>query len=114
MAKNFDLGSYRQVPEAETPVETPKKYITKLAFMNRFTDGEAVAIDMASRLDTVQAAQLRRFLAKVDAATFIDLAREETIIGVRALEQIGLIGQGRAEAILSAPIQYTEIPKGIL
>jgi hypothetical protein len=38
---------------------------------------------------------------------------EETIAGVSALEQMGILAQGRADQILNAPVQTNEIPRGI-
>lgn len=103
---NYTLPEVPVVPE----VVVPKK-ITKLAFISRFTDAEAIALDLASIGATVQAASMRRFLNKVDAATFIDLARPDTIGGVQYLESVGLIGTGRADVILNGPITELEEAK---
>lgn len=84
--------------------------ITKLAFMTRFTDAEAITIDLASQGATVEAATMRRYQAKVNAAEWIDLDREDTRTGVQALEAVGLIGPGRALEILDAPIAPDERP----
>lgn len=84
------------------------RHITRLAFLSRFTDAEAVAIDLASIGATVPAASMRRYLNKVNAATFIDLDRPETRAGVLALEAAGVLAAGRALAILDAPIQPEE------
>lgn len=93
------------------PVESPTK-ITRLAFLSRFTDAEAIAIDLASFGTTVEAATLRRYMAKVNAATFIDLSREDTRQGVEALEVIGILAEGRAAEILDNPVQEHEAYKG--
>ncbi len=98
---------------ANVPVQTqpsPKK-ITQLAFISRFTDAEAIALDLASIGATVESASIRRYLNKINAATFIDLEREDTIAGVNQLEAVGLIGPGRAEVILTAPINEQEIAR---
>mgnify|MGYP000125491150 CR=1 FL=1 len=98
---------------ANVPVQTqpsPKK-ITQLAFISRFTDAEAIALDLASIGATVEAASIRRYIQKINAATFIDLEREDTITGVNQLEAVGLIGAGRANAILTAPITEQEIAR---
>ena len=92
------------------PLVTGTK-VTRLAFLSRFTDEEAVALDLASIGATVQAAMLRRYMAKVDAATFIDLSREDTRAGVLALEPMGILVEGRALEILDAPIQDHEVPR---
>jgi hypothetical protein len=85
--------------------------ITRLAFLNRFTDAEAIALDLASIGTTIEAASIRRYMQKVNAATFIDLARDDTITGVRQLETVGLIGTGRADRILLDPITEFERAK---
>lgn len=82
----------------------PNRYITKLAFLSRFTDQEAIGIDLASIGTTPQAAALRRYQNKVSAAKFIDLDRQDTREGVLALEGAGLLPAGRALEILDAPI----------
>lgn len=91
--------------------------ITKLAFRNRFTTPEKVALEIAS-LDNPaapmaqrqQAAALRATLADTAAATFIDLFRAETRAGVQMLEAAGLLAEGRALEILDAPVTAEERP----
>lgn len=100
-------------PEAVAEVpQAAKRHITQLAFMNRFTDGEAVAIDLASIGATVQAASMRRYQAKVSAAQHIDLDRADTRAGVQALEAMGILADGRAAVILDTPLSDQEIAKG--
>ena len=97
--------------EAVEPVPVPElRRITRLAFLDRFTDAEAVAIDLASMGATVEAASVRRYLSKVNAATFIDLDRADTRAGVQALEAGGLLGEGRALEIMDAPVEQHERP----
>ena len=101
------------VPVVEvSPQAAPKRQITQLAFLNRFTDAEAIAIDLASQGTTVEAAAMRRYQKKVDAATYIDLSRQDTRDGVLALESIGLLAAGRATEILDAPVQPEEVARG--
>lgn len=83
--------------------------ITKLAFFSRFTDAEAIAIDLASIGATVQAAGLRRALKKTELATYIDLSLEETRNGVLMLESFGLLAPGRALVILDTPVLPSEL-----
>lgn len=105
----FD-GSVFSAPE---PVEQPQDWrITRLAFLNRFTDAEAIGIDLASQGATVQAAAMRRYQAKVSAATFVDLSDPNTRNGVIALEDAGLLADGRADVILNTPVQPHERPTG--
>lgn len=93
--------------------------VTRLAFRNRFTQAELVALELASIDNPAgtaeqrqQAASLRVMLANLQAATFIDLDRADTRTGVLQLEQAGLLGAGRALAILDAPVQDVERPAG--
>lgn len=98
-------------------VFTPTSRITRLAFRNRFSQAEKVALELASQHDPAAsmpakqtAAALRAYLADVAAATFIDLARADTRAGVQYLETATLLGAGRALEILDAPIQPGERP----
>lgn len=82
--------------------------ITVLAFRNRFTQAEKISIEMASMdnpAGTTQqrqlAASLRVMASDIAVATFIDLSRADTISGVTSLETYGIIGAGRANAILT-------------
>lgn len=90
------------------PVEI--RHITQLAFISRFTDPEAIALDLASIGATEGAAALRRYLNKVNVARFIDLERADTRAGVQALETAGLLAAGRALEILDAEIAAGERP----
>jgi hypothetical protein len=76
--------------------------------MTRFTDAEAIALDLASIGATVEAASMRRYLDKVKVAKHIDLDRPDTRAGVQMLETIGLLSAGRALQILDAPIEPSE------
>lgn len=98
-------------PEPEAPPAEPRR-ITCLAFLNRFTDAEAIDIDLASQGVTTQAAAVRRYMQKVNAATFIDLTRDDTRSGVLALESTGLLQLGRALQILDAPVTEQEAFNG--
>lgn len=93
----------------EAPVETR---ITQLAFLDRFTDDEAIDIDLASIGTTREAALLRRYLQKVNAATHIDLSRQDLAEDLQKLVQFGILTQERVEVILSSPIQPHEVYKG--
>lgn len=93
----------------------PTLRITRLAFRNRFTTAEKVAIEIASMDNPSatmpqrqQAAMLRAYLADVAASTHIDLSRADTRGGVQALDAFGLLAPGRALEILDAPIDPSE------
>lgn len=102
---------------AANPIIGSDHKITVLAFRNRFTQTEKVTIDMAS-IDNPAAAMQQRQLAAslrvmqadLNVATFVDLDRAETRAGVQQLETYGIIGAGRAAAILSFTIQDYERP----
>lgn len=98
---------------APAPEPTPElRHVTRLAFLSRFSDAEAIAIDLASMGATVEAAGMRRYLSKVNAATYIDLDRPDTRAGVQALEAAGILAEGRALEILDTPIEAQERPTG--
>ena len=96
----------------DTINSTSTSRITQLAFLNRFTDQEAIMIDLASQGMSESAALLRRFQKKADAARYIDLADAATQMGVRTLEAVGLIGAGRADQVLSLDILPNELYVG--
>lgn len=89
-----------------------ERKMTKLAFLSRFTDAEAIAIDLASIGATVGAATLRRATNKTNAATYIDPQLPETRSGVISMETATLIGVGRALIILDMPITDAELFRG--
>ena len=101
-AQAFEPGP----PQAEPTVRN----VSRKAFLSRFTDAEAIDIDLASMGATREAATVRRYLSKVNAAQHIDLADDETRTGVQALEAAGLLQPGRALVILDAPIEPKELP----
>lgn len=82
--------------------------LTKLAFINRFTDAEAIGIDLASIGATVPAATLRRALKRIDTAQYIDLNDTDLNNGIRMLEAAGLLAEGRATEILTATLSAGE------
>lgn len=71
--------------------------ITRLDFMSRFTDVELVTIYSAAK----SSVQIEVWLEKVKMATDISLTDPRTVSGIFALEQIGMIGPGRAKEVLT-------------
>ena len=116
--QTYDLGliGQRWNPKAQAfepglpPAEPTELNVSRKAFLSRFTDAEAIDIDLASMGATREAATVRRYLSKVNAAQNIDLADDETRTGVQALEAAGLLKPGRALVILDAPIEPKELP----
>ena len=101
-AKAFEQGP--------PPAQPTERNVSRKAFLSRFTDAEAINIDMASICATRYASTVRRYLSKENAAQHIDLSYEETRKGVQALDSVVLLQPGRALAILDAPIQPKELP----
>lgn len=100
----WQLASAPPPIDAAEPTDTR---ITRLAFRNRFTTAEKVALELAA-LDNPsatmaqrqQSAALRAHLKDLDAASWVDLTRPETAAALQMLEASGLIDEGRAAAIL--------------
>lgn len=103
-----------------------KRWITKLAFDNRFAIQEAVMLkalqvfpargaeesnqDYITR--TQVPAQLQVLSSRLNMASYIDLDRTDTVAGVQALEAMGLLAVGRAAEILEGPIAEHEYHAG--
>ena len=104
---NAETQAFEPGPPPELPTG---RLVSNKACLSRFTDDEAIDSDLASIGATREAAAVRRYLSKVNAAQHIDLADDETRTGVQALEAAGLLQPGRALAILDAPIQPKELP----
>ncbi len=103
----------------EGSVTLVESKITKLAFRNRFTQAEKVAIEIAALDDPAApmqqralAAALRANQADIQAAQYVDLNREDTRTGVQTLESVGLIAVGRAEVILDTEPTEQEVYRG--
>jgi hypothetical protein len=112
----FEANEAKKVPPSPPEPPVPKRYITKLAFRNRFTSQEKVALEIAALDDPSKTMQERSLSARlrvnqvdVQAATYIDLDRPDTREGVMALESIGLLAAGRALTILDAPVTIDEV-----
>lgn len=110
---------YTPPPPAIEPPAPELRHITKLAFRNRFTMPEKVAIELAGNInpnDPAQkqqlAATVRASNADISASTYIDLNRQDTRTGVKSMEDFGLLAAGRAAEILDNPVQDFERYKG--
>lgn len=80
------------------------EYMTVKAFRMRFTLEERIAIEEAS----VGSALVRVFLQDLATSLFVDRHDPQVLEGLQALEQAGLIAEGRAEEIQSAPVEDYE------
>lgn len=117
----YQAGKWRVVKDEAPPAvvfsqAAPNRFITKLAFRQRFDQAEKIAIELAAIDDPQallsqrqQAAAIRANMDDQRDAKFIDLDMPATRIGVMALEQAGLLATGRALQILDAPIQPHEV-----
>ena len=84
------------------PPET--KRITKLAYMDRFTDTELALIYTAAKTNIAVEIWLARFNATTPEldGTAIDLLDPRTTGGLYAIESAGLLAPGRASEIINA------------
>lgn len=111
----YDPDKTLHVVDLDAPPASATRHITRLAFRNRFTQAEKIALELAA-LDNPsgtpeqrqQAAAIRVSLADTAAATFIDLDRPDTRSGVVMLETAGLLAASRATAILDAAVLDSE------
>ena len=95
-------GDFTEIVEPPAPVPSVRR-LSKLEYMNRFTDTELAGIYAAAK--TVVAVEV--WLAKFNATTpepdgtSIDLDDPRTIEGLQGMEVAGLLGAGRAAEILA-------------
>jgi hypothetical protein len=73
------------------------RIITKLEYMNRFTDTELATIYTVAKTNIAIEVWLEKFKLSAE----INLDDPRTVGGINALEQFGLIGVGRAAEILT-------------
>lgn len=95
------ISVYRQQDRTNTR-------ITKFAFKQRMTQDERIAVRETAKTN----AQVYDFQDLLDSATYVDLSHQGTIDGVNQLEQAGLLATGRADEILTAPVQPAEEYRG--
>lgn len=105
-------------PDPMIAVVTPpaRRWITRLAFFNRFTITEQVTLELGS-VDNPNAsmaqrqleATLRVFIRNVNSSTYIDLDRADVVQGVNTLATYGLITAARATEILTATLKPEEV-----
>lgn len=106
-------GGWQYGTYAPEPVpEDVDMRITKRCFLDRLLPEEEIAIDLASVGETPEAAAVRRFMRRIDMSPFVDLGLKQTKDGLHMVEQAGLIDEGRALEILTAPIREHERYRG--
>ena len=85
--------------------------ITRLAFLLRFTDAEAIALDIASAGNGAPAAAVRRRQKKLESSAVVDLDDPRVRAEVQAMEGGGSgLSAGRASAILDSVVLSSERP----
>lgn len=90
-------GDHTLLPDDQVAVPAPIRIITKLTYMNRFTDAELAGIYTAAK----SVVQIEIWLEKFKLASEINLDDPYTIAGLQAMEVSGLIATGRAAEILA-------------
>ena len=85
------------------PPTPAKRRVTKLDYMQRFTDAEMAGIYSAAKSSIAVEVWLAKFNATTPEpdGTSMDLDDPRTIGGLQALEAAGLIGVGRAAEMLA-------------
>lgn len=89
--------------------------LTRAALRNRFTVPEKIAMEMAMLDDPTKTTQertgsayLRAMINDFNNSPYVDLNHAVVASALNTLEQYGIIGIGRAQVILSAPIAIEE------
>jgi hypothetical protein len=92
------------LPDIIETIMTPRRRITKLAYMNRFTDNELAMIYTVAKTNVAVEIWLAKFNATTPDmdGTSIDLDDVRTTMGLHAMEAAGLLQPGRALEILNA------------
>lgn len=80
------------------------EHMTVRAARARFTLEERVGIEAAAEHSPL----VRVFLADLASSLYVDRYDEQFVAGLEELENAGLIAQGRAQEIQSAPVQDHE------
>lgn len=91
-----DLELSEEVPIRELPAAPAQRVVTSLAFLERFTPEERIAIRRAARLDE----GLEDWLDMLRAAQEVDLDDPRTIAGMHAMVGAGLLSAERAVLLL--------------
>lgn len=89
----------------------PSRIITRLAFMNRFKDAEIGAIyTIANTPGHALQIPFKIYIDKLLAASFVDLARPDTMASIQTLSALGVLTAARANEIITTPVSYSERP----
>lgn len=98
-----DHNRYDWVPNIANFTEIRTVGLTKLEYMNRFTDVELASIYSAAKVHVGVEVWLAKFNATTPDARGYSVYTNDskTIAGLNSLEQVGLIAAGRAAEILN-------------
>jgi hypothetical protein len=87
--------------------------ITKLAFMERFSAINVLGqIYQFANNGTLTGYEVQAYLNMVNAATYIDLSRSDTIADVNILVELGLVTSAQATQVLTTPPTALELYQG--
>lgn len=112
-----DIADYDPAPEIGwvydgkslvNPHNNMSKKITRLALRNRFTMAELAGIYTAAKSNVL----FQIYLDSLASATFIDLARADTIGNLKQLAALNLLTETRVNEILNNEIQEIEKYRG--
>jgi hypothetical protein len=117
-ARSEDGGkTWTNPPAPDAPA--PHRWITPDAFTSRIAQMEVAMIELAStdnpnasQAQRLAAAGLRATVRRLSQVQYVDLGRRDPQSAyalLMALEQMGLIGAGRALEIVEAPVQDGEL-----
>lgn len=84
--------------------QTKPTKISRVALKLRMTATERKTIRAAAETN----ADVYDFMDLLSDSTYIDLTRPETVQGVQTLEAVELLGEGRADEILTTPVTEGE------
>lgn len=101
MVEQYGAGTYELV-ETHEEIKLIRK-LSKLQFINLFTDAEYVGILTAAKQSVLVEAWLKKFeMTSVEPdGGSIDPTDERTVAGMLALEAAGILASGRAQQILN-------------
>ena len=101
----FNNGTHKIESDGVAATPQPETKITRLAFRNRFTFAEKVAIETAAQSDV----EVKVLLDDQNSASFVDLARADAAAGLDLLVSKNLITLARRNEILNNPVQPEEL-----
>lgn len=99
----MEFDNFNHAAIVETPTSPTVRRLTKLDYMNRFTDAELAGIYSAAKVSIAVEVWLAKFNSATPEpdGTAVDLDDPRTIQGLQEMEAAGLIGAGRAAGILA-------------